>query len=669
MATMTTTAPTHVQSKFDSDKASAKSLVGDFHWQDVLVPEKAGTGITKWHYQRRTLAQYACLFAAGLTSFYKLESPALRAASLGLLFPGAGLVAVCTIPSILSFVLSTALIPVVLFVWFGMGGLAFPITLWAGTAALSALLARDSVLELAGPLTSAFCVGGLIYITYSTQRANAEARKNREARNNFLLDAVRNNQTQATPAPKAGTREVDEQTLRFVQWSIELGLMPKDDFSYHDVIDQFQTAALRYQLYETVNVLGLYQNVYCPNFRGYLSQAQVNVIDKSCTKKVMEFWKYESMAGKFKFNSHGWDPIKKDNIMVTGYILQAVGIYQSNTGDDRYTKPGSMVFEITDSIKYPYDIKGIADSVHRNMDEAAYCLYPCEPNWLYTPCNLVGIGGILLTDRLLGNTYGENLRERFEHALETEFTNADGSILPIRSELTGFTIPGLAGALSDGVNSLLCASYLPHIAHRNWAFTKKETLRYNESTGRLELHNLLGADKLDAGNYKPGEGAIRCVLATAAAEYGDEAIRTELLRQIDEEFHPVVTTRTGALKNRGVSTLWQGTTTRARLGRYQDWVGMIKNGPPDVVKRGPMLEECAFPDVLVAKCYSNDGEGVDLVLYPGREAGVFPLGFTNCKADGKYTLMGKDANADKDGVVRFDVKIDGRTEGKLEYVK
>ncbi len=54
--------------------------------------------------------------------------------------------------------------------------------------------------------------------------------------------------------------------------------------------------------------------------------------------------------------------------------------------------------------------------------------------------SLVGIGGILLTDRLLGNNYGEKLRERFEHALETEFSNPDGSILPIRSELTGFTV-------------------------------------------------------------------------------------------------------------------------------------------------------------------------------------------------------------------------------------
>ncbi|KIX10525.1 uncharacterized protein Z518_01608 [Rhinocladiella mackenziei CBS 650.93] len=665
MATMTATTTANMQTKTSRVEKAEKSIVGDFSWSDVLVPEKAGTGLTKWHYQRRTLVQYACLFIMGLTSFYKLQSPALRAAGLGFLFPGAGLTAVCTIPSILSFIVSTALIPFVLFAWFGMGGVVFPILLWTGTAVLSAVLAKDSVLELAAPLWSAICIGGIIYITYSTHRANAEARRKRESRNNYLIDEVRNNQAQAVQ-PEPGSREVDEKNLRFLQWFLELGLTPRDDFSYHDVIDQFQTSAIRYQLYETVSDLGLYQNVYCPNFHGYLSQAQRNVIEKSFTKKVMEFWKWESMAGKF--NAHDWDPIKKDNIMVTGYILQAVGIYQSNTGDERYTKPGSMTFEITDSIKFPYDLKGVADAVYRNMNEAAYCLYPCEPNWLYTPCNLVGIGGILLTDRLLGNNYGEQLRERFEHALETEFTDPDGSILPIRSELTGFTIPGLAGALSDGVNSILCAAYLPAIAHRNWAFTKKETLHYNEK-GQLEVRNLMGADKLDPGNYKAGEGVIRCICAAAAAEFGDEKICAELLRQLDEEFHPVFRTRTGSLKNKGVSTLEQGTTTRARIGKFQDWTKMIQRGPPAHIFRAPVLEEVPFPDVLVAKAYSMDGESVDLVLYNGREPGVFKLGFIRCKPGERYTLMGQEQVVAKDGTVSFEIEIDGRTAGRLKPVQ
>lgn len=228
-------------------------------------------------------------------------------------------------------------------------------------------------------------------------------------------------------------------------------------------------------------------------------------------------------------------------------------------------------------------------------------------------------------------------------------------------------IPGLAGALSDSVNSILCAAYLPAIAHRNWAFTKKETLQYN-GKGELEIRNLVGADKLDPGNYKSGEGVIRCICAAAAAEFGDEKLRDDLLRQLDEQYHPVFETRTGALKNKGISTLEQGTTLRARLGRFQDWTKMIQRGPPKHIFQGPVLDDVAFPDVLVAKAYSRDGESVDLVLYNGRAPGVFSLGFKNCKPGERYVLMGQEQVVAKDGTVTFAVQIDGRTAGRLEPV-
>lgn len=127
----------------------------------------------------------------------------------------------------------------------------------------------------------------------------------------------------------------------------------------------------------------------------------------------------------------------------------------------------------------------------------------------------------------------------------------------------------------------MCAAYLPHIAHRNWAFTKKENIRYNDK-GRLECINPIGADKIDPGNYKPGayvpcyfasvinnvlgEGSIRSIFAAAAAEFGDETLRVDLLKQLDEEYHPVFKTRTGALKNKGLSTVEQGTALVSESG-------------------------------------------------------------------------------------------------------
>ena len=300
----------------------------------------------------------------------------MRAAALGMVFPGAGLFAVGTVPSMILFALTMAGIPLVLFAWFGAGGLFFPIALWTGSTILAALLARDSLIDLAAPIWLAICVGGIAYIAFQTQNANNEAQSKRKSRNDYLINTVRENQMEARKIPP-GSRELDLRTLRFLQWSI-IGLTPKDGFSYHDIIDQFQTSAIKYQLYEAVSDIGLYQYIYAPNFHGYASQAQRNCIEKSLTERVVGFWKWESSWRKFKFSA--WNPIRKDDIMVSGYVLQAVGIYQSNTGDERYCKLGSLTFDVSPKHKYPYDFKFTADAVCRNWDEGPYCLFSCEPN-------------------------------------------------------------------------------------------------------------------------------------------------------------------------------------------------------------------------------------------------------------------------------------------------
>jgi hypothetical protein len=50
------------------------------------------------------------------------------------------------------------------------------------------------------------------------------------------------------------------------------------------------------------------------------------------------------------------------------------------------------------------------------------------------------MSGMVFADRLLGMDNTSKLKPRFEAALEEEFSNPDGTILPIRSELTGYTV-------------------------------------------------------------------------------------------------------------------------------------------------------------------------------------------------------------------------------------
>lgn len=50
------------------------------------------------------------------------------------------------------------------------------------------------------------------------------------------------------------------------------------------------------------------------------------------------------------------------------------------------------------------------------------------------------MSGMLLAERLLSVPYASQLKKQFESALEEEFTNQDGTICAIRSELTGFVV-------------------------------------------------------------------------------------------------------------------------------------------------------------------------------------------------------------------------------------
>lgn len=54
--------------------------------------------------------------------------------------------------------------------------------------------------------------------------------------------------------------------------------------------------------------------------------------------------------------------------------------------------------------------------------------------------SLLGYASLVISDRILGLDYVEKIRPRFEKALEEEFTERDGTMLPIRSELTGMTV-------------------------------------------------------------------------------------------------------------------------------------------------------------------------------------------------------------------------------------
>lgn len=431
--------------------------------------------------------------------------------------------------------------------------------------------------EPAGILAPAIVFTGFLLANTYSAKERIKASKKRIDRNCFIPHQLaRLDKVTAETAVQKDSDELDLEALRKLQFLFDQAFQSLDDWSGFTRIDQFQTASLRYQIYQMMYCLGLYQSTYAPNAHGYINEAFRRVIERSLTPDVLNFWKWERLAGKFSFDS---DPVQKDNIMVTGFLLQGVMLYTANTGDMRYTKPDSLGFRIEEGVTYKYGLHDLQATLLRQWSTNPYCLIPCEPNWIYVMCNLQGMAGAVVYDRVFGTKSTDIILPIFEESLNTNFTDFDGSVLPIRSELTGFTIPGLCGASGDLAATIMSSGPLRNLSRRLWAITREETIQFNKETREITLTGLLGADVIDQGNYQKNELALLPYTALAAAEHGDEELKEAALQKIEQGWG-YVTAPSGAhsLDLSKASTLMNYvclTATLVRPGAYHKMIQKV----------------------------------------------------------------------------------------------
>ncbi|KAH3951726.1 hypothetical protein HBI56_079160 [Parastagonospora nodorum] len=665
---LTQSEPQYSTTKANGHKVS-QDVVGSKPFLEY-IPATFGTGVHRKKVQRRSLTIWSLLASVAIAGFHPSLhgalglsfTPKVRAAMLSLLFPGAGYIACANVSGAISFMITWAAMPLCLLVWFGAGGVIFPLLLWASSVGGAyASAAMDSVFTKADIVATAIWISSIVYFNRSSAQERARGNLKRAERNRYLPEELQRIEAQAQPADPDDERELTLDELRRVQLIFDMGLQGIDDFSNFTIIDQFQPAALRYQLYEMMYCLAMYHNVYAPNFHGYSTRMYRSFIEKSLTPRVLGFWRWESVWGKFSLD---WDPVKEDNIMVTGWFLQALAFYTELSGDMRYTEPGSLQFQVDKSHVYDYDMHSVSEALVRQWEANPYTLFPCEPNWIYSPCNFMGWIGQTVYDRIFDTDHTKRLGPRFEQSLVEELGEADGSILPIRSELTGFTIPGICGALGDLSNALYCRGSFDHVARRMWAIFRREAVSIDKDTGELSLKNLKGADKIDPGSYSPSPHAIYAMVGNTAAEFGDEELRQKAIKKLENGYRSVVS-KTGALRfsKEEASFTTNTSTIKAYLLRNGDWRRIITKGPSETTKNGPVLDSIPYPGVLVAKARSTDMEDLSLVLYPSGEPGNFDIGLKKLQPGQKYVTVGGGATfvADNDGNAQFKAHVEGRT--------
>lgn len=599
---------------------------------------------------RRALAGYLVVVAAGLVPLLAGAAPTWKAFGLGLMAPGGGFLYTSDPVFV---VLTLVLFALTLGLWFGAGNIVFPVVVWVGAAGLATLRVHTGIWAWAEIAVPALVLG-LVLISPLAQRLTFRAAVRRgEERNRYLAE-----RRYAPPLPSSGVAdELSPDDLAHGRFLLDLALQPVDRFDGFDWVDQFQTAAVRYQLNFASYALALMHFTRMPAFTGYLAQAQRNLIDKMTDKRVWRYWRLENMWGNLDLNP---DPIPRDNIMLSAYLAVMLAGYETCTADDRYDTPRSLVFRWNDKREFAYDHHAIAGAVYDNFKRSPWGMFPCEPNWIYSACNTFGINTLLSHDRLHGTSYASELIDSFKHAVDVEFLTPDGRVTAIRSSRLGLTIPSLTSTMADAGTALFLNPSLPAAAQRSWEIVRTEFVSVDDRG--VPAITLRGWDKLDVGNYKVGtDVSASAMLMAAAVEMGDDEIYRAIANTLDDKFTPVVDD--GVLRYEKASTQANCMLAMSRFGRHNGFHDLIARGLPTSELAGPKLVQAPYPDALVAKA-STDGTALDLVLRAGAGPKRVPLVLGQLVPGRQYAVTGatvSEFRADDSGSARLEVDLAERT--------
>ncbi|MGH2796064.1 MAG: hypothetical protein ACRDKG_17370 [Actinomycetota bacterium] len=605
---------------------------------------------------RRTFVIFGLPMAAAIGLLVLSDSPRLHALAHGLLFPGGGFL----YSSDPSFFAITFVLFIVAFVaWFIIGMMFAPFLVWWGAAALSALREPTTIwsgvdVGLPGSL------GAIVLLGFVAQRTSFARSKRHATELNAKLGRIEYRPPDGpTARPIVEHSEAD---LAHQRYLLNLALQPIDAFDGFEWVDQFREAAVRYQLNYAGWGLALGQYTRTPAFTGYVAEAQRRLIEKMRHRKVWQYWRWENLWGNF---STDVDPIARDNIMLSGYYGLQIGTYETTNFDHRFDEDGCLTFTWSDKKAFRYDYPSVAKAVHHNFTRSTYCMFPCEPNWVYPLCNMIAMGGLIAHDRLHGTTYAEGVRDAFDHAARVEFSTVDGRPMSTRSSRIGITIPGITNATTNIAGFTFWLSPLVNdIAVRNWVLARDSVFTI-DGDGLATLSFLSPADRLDVGNYKMGIGWLVYAFGIAAArEMGDDEMADAMQRSLDA-IAPA-TIAGGALRYPG-SNAANVMLAPGRFGGRRAWHDLINYGTPDHVARGPLLAEVAFPGVQVARA-ATDGSALELVLRPGDGSARQPLGIERLVPGKSYMTEGTledRVTADPQGRAVIHVDLDGRKEVRL----
>ena len=593
----------------------------------------------------------------------------LSACLLGLLVPGGGFLATGNFFLIAVGIAVGFLCIKVGFMRMSVGDKSWTVAIWA--AGLLGGLAAPTRLPFYSPFVviaaAALLWGWFVRKDRLYYRSLHQQRTRREAE---LEDAVRE-LDEAVERSKALTEyfsdEMDEEALRAARTLFDITTNPIGDYSALTA-PKWTMNEFRYQLCYTGYSLLLMQNRFTPNFKGYLDHSMRYLIEGFTTPQSCAYWKTLAVGGHGSLDLDPISPRMHDNIMLKGWIAPVLMGYRANMGGTAFTEKECLRFDPYygkgPHKTYNYDEGSLAQVMYNDFeywDKRLFMSIPCEPHLTFTVCNVLPMIGLIMHARSTGSHYAETLYERFIHVLQQDMCEVNGDSTVRKNVLLGLNwVPDMnfprGVPMQMMLTSLLHAVY-PGLARRHYAIMRHESFVIDENGAA----SIKGIDWNKMGENSAGMSSVLVLLAMAqltALEFGDYEMAAALKKS--EATALRVSKNPNKLEVQDGSMFALAQFCGTRWARQNGWRELTWNGQP---KDGPILAECRYPDVLVARAASTNGADLALVLYNGTEAAMQRLAFEALAPGGAYRVeqTGETFTADTSGKAMLNVMVDGRT--------
>lgn len=460
-------------------------------------------------------------------------------------------------------------------------------------------------------------------------------------------------------------RELDEIGRKAARYLFDMTVREKGDFTDYNKTTINSMGAYRYQFASLGYALMLLQCKYTPNFHGYQNKAWRFLIEAFTDPRCCGYWKWEELGGRFRWNC---DPVASENIMLSGWMLPVVTAYGAHTGDRRYERENSICFRPfrRRDQHYDYSAETLTKTLVDQWADGRYPanLIPCEPNIAFPVCNSYAVLGTMIYDRDHGTHYTKEILDTFNTNLAAEFVEADGCIAAMRHYLFGgcrfMHKPTMVVSPSSGISiSWQYAPIYPGLARRCYAILKKEIMEFRD--GMAFMKGLPWEETMDLGTMTKNPSMFCGLLEQTAAEYGDR----DLLQAMEavERCYLSPSRNPNVLRYKGVAVVNMANIALSKWAKAGDWKSTILDGPGENALKGPILDECTYPDVMVSRAISRDGEGLDLILYSGSDNKVQNITLRRLIPGEEYVAegVGQSFTADGDGNAVLTVRLSDRT--------